>query len=304
MAGVISRRIRTGGCVRFALPAILALLPAIAGAAVSAVDDTGRAITLPAPAQRIVSLSPHLTELLFAAGAGARIAGTVSHSDFPEAARAIPRIGDAHHLDLERIVALKPDLVVAWGSGNPPQAITKISALGIPVYVSEPDSLPGIADNLEDLGRLAGNTPTAAKAGASFRARLEHLKRRYSGTAAVSVFYAIWHRPLMTVGGNHLISAVIELCGGKNIFAGLNTHAGSVNVEDVLASAPAVIIASGAGAEPPPWLNEWQRFSSLPAIRAGHLYAISPDLLQRHTPRILDGAEQMCGYLDRARAPS
>jgi iron complex transport system substrate-binding protein len=286
------------------VPAILALLPAIASAAVSAVDDTGRTITLTAPAQRIVSLSPHLTELLFAAGAGARITGTVNHSDFPDAARAIPRIGDAHHLDLERILTLRPDLVVAWGSGNPPQAIAKIRAFGIPVYVSEPDSLPGIADNLEELGRLAGSAATAAVAAVAFHARLEDLERRYSGTSTVSMFYAIWHRPLMTVGGNHLISTTIELCGGKNIFTGFNTRAASVNVEDVLAAAPAVIIASGAGAEPPPWLNEWRRFSSLPATRDGHLYAIPPDLLQRHTPRILDGVERVCGYLDRARAPS
>ncbi|HEX9802830.1 MAG TPA: cobalamin-binding protein [Gammaproteobacteria bacterium] len=266
-------------------------------AAVTVQDDTGRSVSLSQPAARIVSLAPHITEQLFAIGAGEKIVGAVEYSDYPEQAKAIPRVGGYSRLDLERILALEPDLVVGWQSGNDARAIERLQALGVTLYLSEPRRLPDIAAGMARLGVLAGVAEQAAQQAGAFRERLDALRRQNSDRKPVTLFYQIWNRPLMTVSGRHLINDVIALCGGRNIFAELDALTPTVSVEAVLAADPEVIIASGMGAERPEWLDEWQRWSQLRAVRNGQLFVIDPNIIQRATPRLLLGAERMCRFL-------
>lgn len=288
------------GCRRL-LCWLLLLLPLAAQAAVSVTDSSGNVVTLPHPAQRIVSLAPHLTELLFAIGAGDRIVGTVSYSDYPPAAKQIPRVGGYSELDLERIVALRPDLIVAWQSGNSPAQLTRLQSLGIPVYRNEPRRLDDIPRTMEQLGVLAGTSAVAVPAARAWRSRLAQLRARYAHATPLRVFYEVWHRPLMTVNGQHLISAAIELCGGSNVFAGLSALAPQISLEAVLAANPDVIVASGMADARPEWLDDWRRWPQLKAVQEHNLFFVPPALLQRAGPRFLEGTEQLCLALDRAR---
>ena len=182
------------------------------------------ALRLAAPARRIVSLVPHATENLFAAGAGDRIVGVVEYSDYPEAAKRITRVGDYAHPDLEAIAALKPDLVVVWQSGQAALA-HRFTRLGLPVFQTQPDRLEDIPENIEKFGRLAGSEAVARRVAADFRQRLAALRQRYSARPNVAVFYQTWNRPLLTVGGSQIISDVIRLCGATNLFARLAASA-------------------------------------------------------------------------------
>lgn len=264
-------------------------------------DAAGRSVVLAAPARRIVSFAPHVTELLYAAGAGAKVVGAVQYSDFPEAAKALPRVGSFSSIDLEAVAALKPDLVIAWQSGNRNQQYDLLEKLGIAVFVSEQHSLEDIAASIETLGRLAGTSAVAGPAARDFRARRDALAAKYAQRAPISVFYQIWNAPLMTINGAHTISGVMALCGGRNVFAGLPILAPTVTEEAVIAAKPEAIVASGMGEARPEWLDSWRRWRALPAVARDNLYFIAPELLQRHTPRILDGATQMCEQLDQVR---
>ena len=279
----------------------LLLLTTSATAAISVVDDAGRTVTLTKPAQRIVSLAPHATELLFAAGAGKSVVGVVRYSDFPAAARQVPVVGDFGALDMETLLSLQPDLIVAWQSGNPAAAIERLLKFNIPVFMSEPRQLEQIATNLERLGVLAGGETPANVASAEFRAQLKQLRANYSGKAPVTVFYQIWDRPLITLNREHMISAVLELCSGKNLFAALPVIAPQVSIEAVLAANPDAIIASGSAMSEDHGLGQWARWPSLRAVRNKQVYFVEPDLIQRSTPRILLGAREICEALDRAR---
>ena len=285
--------------LRFA--AGLFCLVAGARAEVVVVDDTGATVRLSAPARRIVSLAPHIIENLYAAGAGGRLVGAVEYSDFPAAARRLPRVGDYARPDLEAIVALKPDLVVAWQSGNADAVVNTLRALGLTVYQSQPDRLEDIPAGIEKLGRLAGTEAVAEQAAADYRARLADLRARYATRPVVTTFYQAWHQPLLTVAGDQIIGAVIRLCGGANVFAALPAKAPSVSAEAVLAADPEAIVASGMGRDTPVGLDDWRRWTRMQAVRRGNLFFISADLMQRPTPRLLDGAEQLCRHLETAR---
>lgn len=264
-------------------------------------DDSGAVVRLKEPARRIVSLAPHVTETLFAAGAGDRVVGAVEYSDYPPAAKGVARIGGYSKLDLEAIAALKPDLAVGWASGNAPAHVARLRALGIPVYLSQPERIDDVAASLERIGELAGTQETARAAAAAFRAKLDELRARYGTRARVRTFYQIWKQPLMTVGGGQVISDVIRLCGGENVFAELKPLAPKVSMEAVIAADPDAIVASGMDEARPEWLDDWRRWKNLKAVRRGTLFFIPPDLIQRHTPRIVDGAERLCAQLDVAR---
>ena len=264
-------------------------------------DDTGSVVRLAHPARRIVSLAPHVTETLHAAGAGGWLVGAVEYSDYPDAAKRVPRVGGYSKLDLEAIAALKPDLAVGWASGNAPAHIAKIRALGIPVYLSQPERIDDVAKSLEHFGELAGTQAVAREAASAFRGRLHGLRERYGARPKVRTFYQVWKRPLMTVGGGQVITDVIRLCGGENVFADLKPLAPKVTVESVLAADPDAIVASGMGESRPEWLDDWRQWQSLAAVRHDNLFFIPPDLIQRHTPRIVEGAERLCGFLETAR---
>jgi iron complex transport system substrate-binding protein len=263
-------------------------------------DDAGAAVTLPAPAQRIVSLAPHATELLYAAGAGSRVVGTVAHSDWPAAARALPRVGDAAALDLERIVALAPDLVVAWPYTAPAQ-LAALQAQHIRVFVSDPRTVAAIADDIDRLGALAGTGAAAQAASAQIRTRFAALKAQHAGAEPLRVFYEVWNEPLYTIGGRHPITEAITTCGGINVFAALTLPAPAVTVEAVVAAAPDVIVGGDDGGRRPAWLSDWQRWPEIPAVRAGNLFAADGNLLHRPGPRFVDGIAALCADFATAR---
>jgi iron complex transport system substrate-binding protein len=281
--------------------ALAALVACGAGAAVTATDDAGNVVTLERPAQRIVSLAPHATELLFAAGAGARVVGVVAHSDWPRDARALPGVGDANALDLERIVALAPDLVVAWPYTMPSQ-LAALRARGATIFVSDPKSISGIARDVAALGALADTAAVARPAANALRERNSALVARYAGSPAITVFYEVWNDPLQTIGGHHLISEAITLCGGVNVFGALTQPAPAVSLEAVVAAAPEVIIAGSDDGRRPVWLDDWQHWRDVPAVRYGNLFVADGDLLHRSGPRFIDGVEALCGMLGQARA--
>ncbi len=289
------------------LAACLALpFVAAAGAAgVSATDDAGRTVTLPAPARRVISVAPHATELLYAAGGGAAMVGAVSYSDYPDAARALPRVGDNRSLDLERIAALKPDLIVVWRHGNADRQIAQLEALGIPLFLSDPKQLDDVATSLDRLGVLLGTRATADLAAADYRQRIAALRVRYASQPRVEVFLQIWDRPLTTLNGQQIVSDVLSLCGGHNVFAALKPVAPTLGDEAVLAANPEAIIATAQGATASdtalPSLARWQRWPSLAAVARGNLFAIDGDWLTRPTPRLALGAEQVCRDLDAVR---
>ena len=270
-------------------------------AEISVIDSTGATLTLGQPAQRIVSLTPHLTELLFAVGAGEQLVGTVDYSDYPAAALKIPRVGAYNSISFEAIVNLSPDLVLAWRSGNGGEMIARLRALGLPVYVDEPDSLAAIGASLSNFGQLAGTEPEAERAMMQYQHKLLELRRRYSQQRPLSVFYQIWNDPLLTINGEHLISNVIKLCGGRNVFASAVPLVPKLSVESVIALNPQVIVASGEEVQRREWLKAWEAWPLLDAVKSGRLYFVPASLLQRHTPRLLEGAELLCQQLETAR---
>lgn len=282
------------------LIAIAILCNAANAQGISVVDDNLRTVTLAGPAQRIVSLAPSLTELLFVAGAGNRIKGVSEYSDYPPQAQGIPIVGRYDLLDLEAIVAYDPDLIVAWRSGNPQAAVQRLIDLGFNVYVAEPRTLLSITEHIEKFAILAGTQETGQAASKYFREQLEILRRRYQDSAKVSVFYQVWNEPLISVGGNELINDIITLCGGHNIFTDLGL-APKVSVESVLQRDPAIIIASGMDIARPEWLDDWRRWPQLQAVANDALFFIPPDLVQRHSLRVLSGALQMCSQIDSVR---
>jgi iron complex transport system substrate-binding protein len=273
------------------LVASLLLLCGNALGEIKVVDDYGHPVHLPAPATRIVSLAPHLTELLYAAGAGPKLVGAVAFSDFPPEARALPRVGNDALIDLEAVLALRPDLIVAWPNPGTVRAVNRLAELQLPVFRSEPRELEDIAGTISRLGILVGTELQADRAAAAFRARAAELEKRYSGRPAVRVFYEVWDRPLITVNGDHVISKVIRLCGGENVFAGLPGIAPQIDREAVLRANPKVIVGSDAIS-----LDDWKGYPV-----TAHLHRIPAALIERHTPRILEGAERLCGILEGAR---
>ncbi|MCF8200042.1 MAG: cobalamin-binding protein [Sulfuritalea sp.] len=281
---------------------VLCAAPVLAESpAIVATDASGTKITLTAPAKRIVSLAPHITELLFAAGAGNRMVGNVEYGNYPPAAKTLPKVGGYSRFDLEAVVALNPDLVLGWESGNSPASISRLRSMGVTVHLSQSNRIEDIPDELERIGKLAGTEKAASKAAADFRQRYAELAARYSQRPPVRVFYQVWNQPLMTINNKQIISDAIRLCGGRNVFPNLPLLAATVTVEAVIESNPEVIVASGMDESRPEWLDDWKRWASMAAVAKGNLYFVPPDLIQRHTPRILDGAKILCEHLETAR---
>ncbi|HYS64268.1 MAG TPA: cobalamin-binding protein [Paraburkholderia sp.] len=291
---------------RFALAAALFAAPLHARAAITVTDDTGASVTLAAPAQRVISLAPHVTELLYAAGGGTKLVGAVSYSDYPPEAKQLPRVGDNKSLDLERIVALKPDLIVVWRHGNAQRQLDRLREMHVPLFFSEPHHLDDVAVSLTRLGQLLGTSSTADKAAAEYRQDIAKLRAQYASRPPVSTFYQVWDQPLMTLNGEHMISDVIALCGGRNVFAKLEPLVPTVSTEAVLAANPEAIVTAAPGATKPdttlPQLGAWRAWPSLTAVANNNLFAIDGDLINRPAPRIAQGAKQLCEDLEVARS--
>ena len=292
---------------RFAAALTLTASAATAAAPIQARDDLGRVVTLAAPARRAVTLTPHATELAYAAGAGRYIAATVLGSDYPPAARALPVVGDGTRPDPERLAAARPDLLIAWqpaaaGSGASNAALRFMERLGVPVYYSDPRTLAAIPDAVERLGVLFGTEPQAREAARALRGRLAALSARYAGRRPVRVFLQAGLEPVFTLSDASIVGDALRLCGGVNVFARMPALAPRVGLESVLAARPEAVIAgvmspSDAARD----LRVWQA-RGLPAARAGHVYGVDADALYRPGPRLVDAAETICAALDRVRA--
>ena len=269
-------------------------------AKITVIDDSGYTLTMEAPAKRIISLAPHTTELIYAAGADQQVIAAVDFSNYPEKAKDLPRVGSGYLLDIEAIIGYKPDLIIGWGSGNQQAQLEKLKILGLSVYLSEPKTLEDIAENLRDLGLLLGESEQANIRANEFLSGINNLKKKHQHDKKVSVFYQVWNMPLFTVNGEHLISKVIDLCGGDNVFKSVQALSPQIDIESVLEKNPDVIVAGMAEGRGD-WLNAWNKWPRLNAVKNEHVYAINADLIVRHTPRILQGARKMCDILDKVR---
>lgn len=254
------------------------------------------------PARRIVTLAPHLAELVYAAGAGDRLVGTVAYSDEPAAARSVTRIGDAFRIDYEQLLALQPDLVLGWPSGNTARTLDRVRALGLRVVGLEPGSLDDIPAHLAAIGALAGTDAVAEPAASRLRDRLARLRQRYGGARPVPVFYQVSGEPLVTVTSAHFIGQALTLCGGANVFGDLPGLTPVVGREAVLATRPAVIFVSEpATGSDPAALAAWRRWTVLPAVAAGRVVPVDPSLMSVPGPRLVTGIERLCAVLEGAR---
>jgi len=245
----------------------------------------------PAGARRVIALAPHAAELVFAVGAGDRLVGVVAGSDYPAPARDLPVIGDSVRLDRERILALRPDLAVAWVPGNREADLDWLATRGVPVYRSDPHRIEAIAQDLQALGALTGHVEDGRAAAEAFRARLAHLRRAYAGIRALRAFYMLWPEPLMTVGGPSLISRAMKICGFENPFASQPAETLALGRESLIAARPAVLLVpgsdpSGAAAH---LLDSGRWPGPAPAVAP-----VDPDLIERPGPRMLDGIEELC----------
>ncbi|MBC3871806.1 cobalamin-binding protein [Undibacterium oligocarboniphilum] len=280
---------------------ILQVAQAAQPLAISVTDDMGNTVRLSRPAQRVISLSPHVTELIFAAGGGAKIVGTVSYSDYPAAAKEIPRIGDNRLVDMERIMALKPDLLVVWMHGAFDKQQERLRQSGIPFFFSEPHRLAQVPETLQKFGSLLGTEAQAQQAAAEFRQQLQQLQSLYGGKPIVRTFYQVWHQPLYTLNDRHIVSDAIRLCGGENIFGRLTTIAPVVSMEAVLQENPEAIISSESPDQRSNSMTQWKALTTLLAVRNQNLVTINGDLMNRPGPRIIDGARAICEALEQAR---
>ncbi len=258
-------------------------------------------LVLEEPARRVISLAPHITEVVYAAGAGSQLVGTVTYSDYPQAAKKVPRVGSYDTVSYESVLALEPDLVIVWMSGNGEETATRLERLGLTVFAEEPKTLDDVARSLRDIGALTGNAATGEAAAARFSSQLSELRSAYSDQAPVSVYYQIWDEPLLTLNDDHIISDVIRLCGGRNVFADAIPLVSRIGVESVIRADPQVILASGMDEARPEWLDAWREWESMRAVANGQLYFVPPDIMQRHTPRLIEGATQLCAHLEKAR---
>ena len=301
--------------------ALIILAAAPLAAATTVTDDTGQRVTLPHQPERIVSLAPGATEMLFAAGVGDRLVATVDFSDEPAAAKRVPRIGDVTAIDMERLVALRPDVVVVWPGGGNPAQIEKIARLGIPIYRQQVNRLADLPASLRRLGALNSNGSVAEQAASALTAELARIAREYGGGAGAAaakaagakaagvpaagvpptVLLEVWNRPIYTVGGTQLMSDALTLCGVRNVFGDLRELGPIIDTEAVIARNPDIIVAAAPPGEGASWLAEWRRFGSLKAVKTGRLVAFEDPRLVRLGPSVVAAAEALCRAL---RAPS
>ena len=268
---------------------------------VEAADSHGTRVRLSAPAKRIVSLAPGITELLFEAGAGTKVVGADDASDYPPMAKAIPRVGNSMAINLEQVAALRPDLLIAWPHGAAQRQMAGLRALGVPVFLADPDSIDAIANTMMLLGRLAGTDDVASRQAGALRDTARRISSEHQGQQGISAYVQIWHHPLMTINGRHLISNALQLCDIRNVFAADQRLTPTPGREAVIASDPQSIILLAGSSQGSAWKQEWTRFPYLRAVRTGAIVTIDPDKLARPTSRLLDGVSQVCNALRRFR---
>jgi iron complex transport system substrate-binding protein len=269
---------------------------------VTVTDDLARRVTIPYPPRRIVSLAPGATAMLVAAGAGKQLIATIEYSGQPDSQRALPKIGTVDAIDMERLIAAKPDVVIVWPNGNNPADIANIERLGIPVYRQEADTLEAIGGSLRRLGRLAGTSRVADRAATALESQLAALRRKYADAAwRPTVLLEVWNRPLYTVGGGELMSDALDVCGARNAFADLPQRAPAIGVGAVIARDPDIIVAAAPPGLAASWLAQWRRFPFLKAVRGGRLLAFEDQRLSELGPGIIAATAALCRDLAALR---
>lgn len=264
-------------------------------------DDTGAWLTLSKPVTRVVSLAPHLSENLYAVGAGNTLVGVSRFSDFPEAVQQLPQVSDFQAINVEQILQLRPELILAWVDGGNTASINKLIQMGIPVYWSRPARLQAIPGELRNLGLLTGTQEYANVVASQFELQLEKLTQKVLPGERVKVFYQVWQHPLQTLNRQALISDIIDTCGGRNVFADLKPVVAEVSVESVMAVDPEVILGSHPTGQTPQWQSYWQPWQAITAVAIQSLFSIEADIIARHTPRVLQGLQQVCESIASAR---
>jgi len=286
----------------------------MAGAMDLPMDDAGRAVRLERPVRRVITLAPHLTELLFAVGAGGSLVGADRFSDAPPEVRGVERVGDANRIDVERVLRLKPDLVLAWHRGATARQIGQLEAAGIPVLFLDPQSVEAVADALDRLGQWVGKPEAGRARAAALRSEWAALRRQSAGQPTVRVFYQLWNTPPMTVNNKHFIDDVIRGCGGRNVFADLAPLVPTVSMESVLAKDPEVVFTArergpAQQAHQLVWERDprapefivWQDYRKSTAVKRRWMFTLDGDLISRQGPRLLDAARSICQALALVR---
>lgn len=268
----------------------------------AAVDDFGRSVSPAHSPPRIVSLAPGATEMLFAAGAGRLIVATSEYSDEPAAAKQLPRIGDSNAVDMERLVVLRPDVVVVWPGGNNAAQIGKIESLRIPIYRHRIDSLNDLPASLRRLGVLSGTQTVADANAARLQARLHELRAKYGNRKPVRVLLQVWNKPIYTVGGKHIMSDVLKVCGAENVFGDLQDLGPAVELEAVIARNPEMIVAAAPRPASAEWAQDWKKLPSLRAVKANNVVVFEDQRLSRLGPSVVDAGEALCKEIDAARS--
>ncbi len=266
------------------------------------INNNGTNLAINKPVNTIITLSPHATELVYSAGAGEKIIATVDYSDFPEQAKRIPRIGNAYSINIEKIISLRPDIIIAWSEGNNLKEISKLQDLGIKFYFSKVKNFKSISEDIKNIGRIAGTKKVSENTAEEFNRKIKSLRITYSNKKKVSVFYQLWHNPLMTINKTHFIHHSIILCGGINIFANSPVQVPLVNVESVINAKPDILIA--AYKDLPGKTNtvfNWTNNIPLTLSPDSDFFTLDPDLLHRPTIRLAKGTAYLCEILDKHR---
>lgn len=303
-SGLVLSDLVRNDLVRGALGLALVSIAAVSSArdhSRCAVDDRDREVCLYNAAQRIATLSPGATELTYAAGAGEQVVAVVSYSDYPPEAKQVTSVGSHTRIDLEALVGLAPDLVIGWVTGNPTEQLETLEALDMPVFYIEPRDVEGVATAIERLARLAGTEAAGQDVADNFRQTMGEISARYGDREPVTTFYQVWDEPLMSVNNQHLIGQMVEMCGGRNVFGEQARLVPRIDDEAVLAANPEAIVAGGMGEENRHWLTHWEQYSRLTAVAEDNLFFVPPSLIQRPTPRLMEGAQILCEKLETAR---
>ena len=265
------------------------------------VDDSGATIRLKKPAIRIVALAPHIVENIYSAGAGDLLVASVNHADYPPEASSLPRVGGYNTFNIEAIAALKPDVIFAWQSGTPKHFIDKIKQLGIPLYLDEPSTMEEVANSIRNIGILTNRKNTAEITIKKYLNDLQQLRQINVAKTNVTVFYQVWHDPIYTINGQQIISDVLRICGGKNIYASEKIKAPIITIESLIARNPDIIISGSNHEKNVDPLHRWKKWPNLTAIKHNNLFTVNADIVSRHTVRLIQGAHSVCENFDIAR---
>ena len=262
---------------------------------------SGAAVTQQAVAKRIVALAPHIVEMLFDIGAGEQIVGTVAYADYPEAALKIPRIGGHYGIQVEKVLALKPDLVIIWKSGSKVSDIEQMEKMGLKIIYSQPHKIEDVASELKVFGKLTGHEEQADAVANRYVQRLKTLRQQYANIAPMKVFYQLWPNPMRTINKETLINQLIEVCQGKNVFADNPTPYPHIGIENVIVAQPEIIILPDEKSNKEQPVIDWRKWPEIPAAKHNRFIRVNADLMHRFSTRMLDGIEDMCKKIDAFR---